>query len=68
MSKVQASIMLSFNDLNTLRAVQTQYHLKTLGHSVELVLHQWERFIEERTKIQKAIQKEKKPVNPLVNP
>lgn len=70
MTKVQTAIMLEFENLELLIQVKQQYHLKTIGNSVELIIRQWQLFLDDRKKQRELIkdQPKKTPVNPLVNP
>jgi len=69
--KYQVAIMLDFENIELLRQVQTAYHLKTMGNSVELIIRQWQLFLEDRKKAaeaQRESSKEKKAINPFTNP
>ena len=69
MSKVQVAIMLDFDNVELLRQVQQQYHLKTFGNAIEVIIKQWQLFIDERKRQRELVEKTpKKPCNPLVNP
>ena len=71
MAKTQISISLTIDHLAILNDVQRKYRLKSNGEAVELIINQWQRFIESAAKqIQQKRDDEKrhvaKPMNPQV--
>jgi hypothetical protein len=69
MQKVQIGIMLEFDNVELLRQVQLKYHHKTLGHSIEFIIRQWQLLIQDKEK-QRSLDvesKSRKPSNPMVD-
>jgi len=52
MVKVQVAIMLDYDNFELLRQIQQKYHSKTLGHAMEIIIRQWQFFVDERKKQQ----------------
>jgi hypothetical protein len=68
MSKAQIAICLEMENIELLSEIRTKYRLKNLSKAVELLIRQWQMFLEDKQR-QKLAEKEKnKPVNSFVNP
>lgn len=67
MTKTQVAICLEFDQLKLLVEIRNQYKLKNFSETIELVINQWKRFLQEKIE-QRAQESKKKPVNPMVNP
>ena len=67
MTKAQIAICLEMDNIELLSEVRTKYRLKNLSKAVDLIIRQWQMFLEEKQR-QKLQEKEKKPINPMVNP
>lgn len=70
MAKVQISISLNVDQITILSDVQRRYKLKSNGEAVEMIINQWQRFIESAAKqIQQRKLEDKTGVSkPLINP
>lgn len=69
MAKTQISISISLDQLTILCDIQRKYRLKSNGEAVELIINQWQRFIESAAKqIQQQRADEKKHIAKPINP
>jgi hypothetical protein len=66
--KVQIAICLKFEQVELLSEIRSKYHLKNLSAAVDVVIRQWQMFLEQKQREQIAKNPVRKPVNPMVNP
>jgi hypothetical protein len=68
MSKAQIAICLEMEHIELLSEIRTKYHLKNMSKAVEVIIRQWQLFLEDKQRQKLAAQPQKKPINPMVNP
>jgi len=67
MSKAQIAVCLEMDHIELLTEIRTTYHLKNLSKAVEVVIKQWQMFIEEKQREKLKAEPVRKPSNPMVN-
>jgi hypothetical protein len=68
MTKAQIAVCLEMEHIELLSEIRTKYHLKNISRAIEVVIRQWQMFLEEKQRQKMAEMPKKKPINPMVNP
>ena len=66
--KAQIAICLDFEQIELLSEIRSKYHLKNLSAAVDVIIRQWQLFLEQKQREKIAATPPKKPINPMVNP
>jgi len=60
MAKVTLAISIDLDDLELLSEIKSKYHVKNHSQALNLIIRQWQSFMEDRAKQQESIRENKK--------